>query len=107
MLSEYERRQLAMIEQNLAEEDRRLVDSLDPRPAGTPWSRRRWASRALLGFGIALMVLGLLASADGLFMQGLLFGGIGGVWMRWQVRAAKRTPADGVPRSAEGPTQPV
>jgi len=96
MLSEYERRQLALIEKGFADEDRRLAESLDPKPAGTPWTRRRWLARALLGFGIALLVLGVLTAADGLFMQGLVFGGLGGVWLHWQRRAGRATQGDGV-----------
>ena len=92
MLSNYERRQLALIEQALADEDRRLVDALDPKPAGTPWGRRRWVARTLLGFGVALLVLGLLTSADGLFMQGVLFGGVALGWLRWQSRTRKGAP---------------
>jgi hypothetical protein len=106
MLSEYEQRELAAIEQGLAEEDRRLAASFRPRGTGaaTPWFRRRWMSRALLGFGVMLLVVGVLASADGLFVQGLLFGGGGVLWMRWQSRSAS-VPVPGTPRrrSTDGP----
>jgi hypothetical protein len=105
MLSEYERRELALIEQGLAEDDRRLVESFLPelmRPERTPWSRRRWMSRAVLGFGVALMVLGVLTSADGLFMQGVLFAGGGFLWLRWQGRAAKGTEQSPVRRRSPG-----
>ena len=108
MLSEYEQRQLALIEKSLAEEDRRLASSLDPKPAGTPWTRRRWMARALLGFGVALLVLGILTSADGLFMQGLVFGGLGGGWLHWQRRVVRTARTEGAPRpSADGRPHPV
>jgi Protein of unknown function (DUF3040) len=104
MLSEYERRQLALIEKGFADEDQRLVAALDPKPAGTPWTRRRWMARALLGFGIALLVLGMLTAADGLFMQGLVLGGIGGYWLHWQRRAARKPAGgDSVPRGQAHP----
>jgi Protein of unknown function (DUF3040) len=95
MLSDYELRELALIEKGLAEEDRRLAESLRPRDAKrvTPWTRRRWMSRALLGFGVLLLVVGLLTSADGVFMQGLLFGGGGVFWLRWQSRSKPTPPA--------------
>ena len=94
MLSEYEQRQLALIEKGFAAEDEKLAAALDPRPAGTPWTRRRWLARTLLGFGIALLVLGMATAADGLFMQGLVFGGLGGYWLYW-LRRTLRTTRDG------------
>jgi Flp pilus assembly protein TadB len=103
MLSDYERRQLALIEKGFADEDHRLVAALDPKPAGTPWTRRRWLARALLAFGIALLVIGMLTAADGLFMQGLLFGATGGVWVHWQRRARRAGEGDGAPRGQAHP----
>jgi hypothetical protein len=105
MLSEYERRELALIEQSLAEEDRRLADALRPRTmrARTPWLRRRWLSRTLLGFGLAMLVLGVLTAADGVFMQGVLFSGAALVWMRWQSRSTPATPGAARARPADGP----
>ena len=105
MLSEYERRELALIEQGLAEEDRRLADALRPGSlrVRTPWPRRGWLSRALLGFGITLVVLGVLTGADGVFMQGLLFSAVAVLWMRWQSRSKPATPPGaGRPRPADG-----
>jgi len=83
MLSDREREQLAAIEQSLMADDRRLAASLSAVPVRR---ERRWPQRALLGFGVFLLVIAVLTGADGLFLQGLLcIGGWFG-WRRWQAR---------------------
>jgi Protein of unknown function (DUF3040) len=82
MLNEREWRVLAMIEQGLRAEERRFAKAFDTGTAGRKRRSSRWPIRALVGFGILLVVLGLLASAGGLFLQGLLFGGTGVAWSR-------------------------
>lgn len=112
MLSEYERRELALIEQGLVEQDRRLAESFRPgglsaRPGGR--SRRLtlrsgWLARTLLGFGVFLVAIGVLTGADGLFMQGVLFAGAAVVWLRWLRRSAPAPAPGRAPhRRAEGP----
>jgi uncharacterized membrane protein YphA (DoxX/SURF4 family) len=78
MLSDYERRELALIEQGL-EADPRLAASLSAgrRP-------RRWPIRLLTALGILLVVTGLLTSTGGLVLQGLLAVGAAVVWSRWR-----------------------
>ena len=88
MLSDRERKQLAGIEQALAADDRRLAAALGPGAA----SGRRWPVRALLGFGVFLLVVALLTGADELFLQGLLCLGGGYAWRRW--RATRSRAAD-------------
>jgi hypothetical protein len=117
MLSEYERRELALIEQGLAEDDRKLAESFRPRRLPSARRRdRRWMSRSLLGFGVLLLVVGVLTGTYGLFLQGLLFGGPAVAWMRWQrrrpattdpeiQRQARRSRPNGGP--AQGWSRPV
>jgi hypothetical protein len=97
MLSDREQRALAEIEAGLQAEDSRLVGGLrtGPRIDRT----RRWPARALLAFGIAVLVIGALTCAESLVLQGILFTGIGVAWVRWQSsRAARADPDGGVPR---------
>ena len=96
MLSDRERRELAMIEQGLSAGDRRFVDAFRTGQAarqGPP----RWPVQALIGFGILLAVVGLVTGADGLFMQGLVFGAAGVAWSRWRARRAAAEPPGGDP----------
>ncbi len=86
MLSDRERRELAIIERGLADEDRRFADSFRtgrPRAVGR---RRRWPIRLLIGFGVLLVVVGLTTGTDALFMQGLLSGTGGILWARWRAK---------------------
>lgn len=85
MLSDRERKQLAGIEQALAADDRRLAATLGPGPA----PERRWPVRALLGFGVFLVVVALLTGADGLFLQGLLCLIGGYAWRRWRATRSR------------------
>jgi hypothetical protein len=79
MLSDHERRELALIEQGL-EADPRLAASL-----GGHRRQRRWLIRLLTGLGILLIVTGLLTSTGGLVLQGLLAVGGAVAWSRWRV----------------------
>ena len=88
MLSDREQQELARIEESLLAEDRRLADSLrqGPRIDAT----RRWPARALLAFGIALIVIGALTSVETLILQGILATGGGIAWLRWQATRRSR-----------------
>jgi hypothetical protein len=81
MLSDREQQELARIEEALRADDRRFADSLrrGPRIGRT----RRWPARALLGFGVAVLVIGVLTSAGMLVFQGILLTGAGVAWVRW------------------------
>jgi Protein of unknown function (DUF3040) len=101
MLSDREQRELARIEEGLKAEDKRFGQSLrkGPRIDRT----RRWPARTLLGFGIALIVIGALTSAESLVLQGILFTGIAVAWIRWQaVRAARADGRGGLPARPAG-----
>ena len=101
MLSDREQRELARIDEGLKSEDKRFAEGLrkGPRIDRT----RRWPARALLGFGIALIVIGALTSADSLILQGVLCTGIGVAWVRWQaVRAARADGPGGLPARPAG-----
>jgi hypothetical protein len=81
MLSNHERRELARIEEGLAAEDRRLTQVLSAFRSGGHNRRRRWLARAVSGFGILVLVAGLVAGADaGLMLQGLLITAVGVTW---------------------------
>lgn len=84
MLSDYERRELALIEQGL-DADPRLAACL-----GGARRRGRWPIRLLLALGAVLFVTGPVTSTGGLVAQGLLAAGAGLAWSRWRAwRAAK------------------
>jgi hypothetical protein len=106
MLSEREQRELQRIEEALRAEDKRFGQGLrkGPRIDRT----RRWPARALLGFGIALIVIGALTSAESLVLEGILFTGIAVAWIRWlAVRAARASGPGGSPiRPAGRPDGP-
>jgi len=95
MLSDRERRQLADIERALVADDRQLAASLRAgrtRPGRAP---RRWPERALIGFGVLLVVVALLTSVGSLFLQGLLFGGAGVLRWRWRLQRPAIDPPGG------------
>ena len=91
MLSDREQQELQRIEEALKADDK----------------TRRWPARALLGFGIALIVIGALTSAVPLILEGILFTGIGVAWIRWEAVRAGRANGDGRPvRPAGRPDGP-
>jgi Protein of unknown function (DUF3040) len=101
MLSDREQRELARIEEGLKAEDKSFGQSLrkGPRIDRT----RRWPARSLLGFGVALIVIGALTSAESLVLQGILFVGVAVAWIRWQtVRAARADGPGGLPARPAG-----
>lgn len=88
MLSDREREQLDAIERALMADDQRLAAALTARKARP---ERRWPLRALLGFGMFLLVIAVVTGADGLFLQGLLcLAGWYG-WRRWRARSRPET----------------
>ena len=89
MLSDRERRVLAMIEEGLRADEGRFVDALHATTARRDPRQHRWAVRALAGFGVLLVVLGMVTDSGGLIMQGLLFGTAGVAWSRWRSRRAE------------------
>ena len=91
MLSDREQRELARIEEGLKAEDKRFGQGFGKGPRID--RTRRWPARSLLGFGLALIVIGALTSAESLILQGVLFTGIGVAWVRWQI--TRPTRADG------------
>jgi Flp pilus assembly protein TadB len=89
MLNEDDRRALSLIEQGLCSDDRRLADTFRTAAPGSTRGRR-WVRRALVGFGTFLMVIGIVAAAGGVFLQGLLVFGCGIGWVLLRRRAAAR-----------------
>ncbi|HEY6749139.1 MAG TPA: DUF3040 domain-containing protein [Mycobacteriales bacterium] len=89
MLNENDRRELSLIEQGLVSDDRRLADTFRN---VRPWSgrRSRWATRAVIGFGTFLVLIGIVAGAGGVFLQGLLALGCGIGWRVLSRRLAAR-----------------
>jgi len=90
MLNEHDQRELSLIEQRLCSDDRRLVDTFRTARPGSSRSRR-WASRALVSFGAFTLLVGLVAGAAGVFLQGLLVlgSGIGWVVLRRRIAVGK------------------
>jgi hypothetical protein len=93
MLSDREQQELQRIEEALKADDKRLAQGLrrGPRIDGT----QRWPARALLGFGITLIVIGALTSTQVLILEGVLFTGIAIAWIRWQAARAARANDNG------------
>ena len=92
MLSNYERRELARIEQALREDpDWREPHGLAARH---PWWRR-WGIRLLSGFSVFLMLIGIITTDGNLLLQGVLMMGAScGWWLCRQVveaQAAERS----------------
>ena len=107
MLSDRERQELALIEEGLRAEDRRFADAFRSGPRAR--RARRWPARALLAFGVFVVVVGVLTSTATLVIQGIVCVGGGIGWMRWQaVQAARAAMADGVvPRPGARPDGPA
>jgi hypothetical protein len=87
MLSDDERRELALIEQGLGE-DQGFAESFGDgaRP------RRRWAVWVAIAIGVLEVATGLLAESGGLLMQGLLTVGAVVLWLRWRARQVTKPP---------------
>jgi hypothetical protein len=101
MLNEDDRRELSLIEEGLCCDDRRFADTF--RTDRPRWRERRWISRALLGFGAFMMLVGMVASASGVFLNGLLVSAAGVAWiwlLRRRATAGERRSA-GPPPSSE------
>ena len=89
MLSDHERRELALIEQSLAFDERRLARAL---------TRRRWPPRALVTFGSLTMAVGSMGGGnEPLLLQGLLAVVAGILWSRRQTRTAAERADGGLP----------
>jgi hypothetical protein len=96
MLSNHERRELARIEQGLREDPSwREPVAL---PVGSTWWPR-WGLRLLIGFAGLVLAIGILTTAGGLLLQGvLMMGAACGWWLCRQVAIAKaESPADRQP----------
>jgi Protein of unknown function (DUF3040) len=89
MLSEREERELGLIEQGLRD-DGRFAGSFPGRPA---LHRRRWVIRTAIAFGLVLFLGGLMLSASGLALQGLMIAGTSYAWWCWKVKPTSGKPA--------------
>jgi hypothetical protein len=102
MLSDHERQELAQIETGLAD-DRRLAGVLG---AGRAARRRRWPIRALIIFGIVLLVLGVLADDGTLALEGVVICTGGFIWYYLRSRRSAAAPTGSehpAPRRATPP----
>jgi hypothetical protein len=90
MLSEREERELGLIEQGL-QDDGRLAASF--RGERRPLHRRPWVVRTAISLGLTLILAGLMLSASGLALQGLLLAGTSYAWWCWKVRPPSGKPA--------------
>jgi hypothetical protein len=90
MLSEREERELDLIEQGL-QNDSRLAAVF---PGGRrPLHRRPWVVRTAIAVGFFLILCGLMLSASGLVLQGLLLAGTSYAWWCWKVKPTSAKPA--------------
>ena len=89
MLSEREERELGLIEQSLRD-DSRLAASFRGR---RPLHRRPWVVRTAIALGLVLILGGLMLSATGLTLQGLLLAGTSYAWWCWKVKPISEKPA--------------
>ena len=83
MLSEREERELGLIEQDLRD-DGRLAASF--RSGRRPLHRRPPVVRTAIALGLVLILAGLMLSASGLALQGLLIAGTSYAWWCWKVK---------------------
>jgi hypothetical protein len=88
MLSEREERELGLIEQDLRD-DGRLAASFR---SGRPLHRRPAVVRTAIALGLVLILAGLMLSASGLALQGLLIAGTSYAWWCWKVKPISRKP---------------
>ena len=93
MLSEREERELLVIEAGLRD-DGRFASAFPT--ARRPLHRRRWVVRAAITFGLVLILAGLVLSASGLALQGLLLTGGSYAWWCWKLKPSSRTSAPAV-----------
>ena len=96
MLSEREERELELIEQDLRD-DGRLAASF--RSGRRPLHRRPPVVRTAIALGLVLILAGLMLSASGLALQGLLLAGTSYAWWRWKVKPASGKPAASAARA--------
>ena len=94
MLSDRERRELTSIERALAREDPRFVRAFHDGRSAPRFRGGSWLARLLIGTGVLVLVVGVVAGVGTLFVQGLLLGAAGFGWSRWRAR-----------RSAGGPSR--
>src|SRR4051794_21324603 len=79
MLSDYEKRELALIEQGL-QDDPRCMRSL--RWLKDPLSRHLWKVRAAIGFGVFVLLAGMILNSGALVAQGgLIVVAVGVGWL--------------------------
>ena len=103
MLSERERQELALIEQNLQDDSRLAASFLDGRKP--PLHLRRGVVRAAVVTGLLIALSGLLLGVAELFFQGALLAGGGYGWWTWRgKRSAARWIACAGPHADPGKT---
>jgi len=90
MSSEREERQLLLIEAGLRD-DGRFASAFPT--TRRPLHRRRWVVRTATTFGLVLILAGLVLSASGLALQGLLLAGGSYAWWCWKLKPSSSKPA--------------
>jgi hypothetical protein len=90
MLSEREQREFELIEQGLRDDGRLAAAFLGSR---RPLHRRTWVVRTAIAVGLVLVLAGLMLSASGLAIQGLLLAGTSYAWWCWKVKPISGKPA--------------
>jgi hypothetical protein len=89
MLSDHEKRELALMEQAL-QDDPGCMRSL--RRMNDPWGRHLWKVRAAIGFGVFLMVAGMILDLGSVLFEGSLVVVVVGLgWLHVRTRRTTRS----------------
>ena len=86
MLSDHERRVLTAIEHDLHIEDPDLAEAFRDGRCPPERRRRHWPSLLTMAMGVLILLVGIVAGAGALVMEGLLVTGAGYVYRRWHAR---------------------
>ena len=95
MLSEREERELELIEQGLGDGSRFAAAFPGRRPA---LHRRPRVIRTAIALGLVLFLGGLMLSATGVALQGVVLAGVSYAWWCWKLK-----PTSGKPAAAPAP----
>ena len=99
MLSDWEQRELALIERGLREDSRFAAAFPGER---LPLRRRPWVLKLLIALGLLMALSGLAVGDGGLTLRGALLAGAIYGWWRWRVRSVT-TEATHSERGADRP----
>jgi len=94
MLSEWEQRELGLIEQGLREDSRFAAAFPGERP---PLHRRAWVLKLSIAFGLLMVVSGAVLDEAGLALRGVLLAAVSYGWWHWRVKSVTAKATDSEP----------